>query len=99
MKNLAIWAALLGAGVAFGQNAPQNPQPQNPPAQNPPAQTPPAKTPPDTKKPAAAAAKPADKPAGEAKVVEEIIARVNNDIITRSELDKAKSQAAEDAQQ
>src|SRR5215472_12665462 len=118
MKNLAIWAALLGAGVAFGQNTPQNPQPQNAPAQNPPAQQPtleqpkmeeppeekapekaPDKTPPDTKKPAAAAAKPADKPAGEAKVVEEIIARVNNDIITRSELDKAKSQAAEDAQQ
>lgn len=118
MKNLALSAALLAAGVAFAQNPPQNPPPQNPPAQNPPSQQPtleqpkmeepgeekvpekaPDKTPPDTKKPAAAPAKPADKPAGEAKVVEEIIARVNNEIITRSELEKAKSQAAEDAQQ
>lgn len=118
MKNLALSAALLAAGVAFAQNPPQNPPPQNPPAQNPPSQQPtleqpkmeepgeekvpekaPDKTPPDTKKPAAVPAKPADKPAGEAKVVEEIIARVNNEIITRSELEKAKSQAAEDAQQ
>lgn len=118
MKNLALSAALLAAGVAFAQNPPQNPPPQNPPAQNPPSQQPtleqpkmeepgeekvpekaPDKTPPDTKKPAAAPVKPADKPAGEAKVVEEIIARVNNEIITRSELEKAKSQAAEDAQQ
>ena len=118
MKNLALSAALLAAGVTFAQNPPQNPPPQNPPAQNPPSQQPtleqpkmeepgeekvpekaPDKTPPDTKKPAAVPAKPADKPAGEAKVVEEIIARVNNEIITRSELEKAKSQAAEDAQQ
>lgn len=34
---------------------------------------------------------------GEGKVVEEIIARVNNDIITRSELDKAKAQDADGA--
>ena len=118
MKNLALSAALLAAGVAFAQNSPQNPPPQNPPTQTPPAQQPsleqpkmeepseekapekaPDKTSPDTKKPAAAPAKPVDKPAGEAKVVEEIIARVNNEIITRSELEKAKSQAAEDAQQ
>ena len=118
MKNLALWAALLAAGVAFAQTPAQNPPPQTPPAQTPPAQSPtleqpkmeepgeekapekaPDKTAPDTKKPAAAPAKPADKPPAEGKVVEEIIARVNNDIITRSELDRAKSQAAEDAQQ
>lgn len=34
---------------------------------------------------------------GDGKVVEEIIARVNNDIITRSELDKAKAQDADGA--
>jgi len=34
---------------------------------------------------------------GEGKVVEEIIARVNNEIITRSELDKAKAQDADGA--
>jgi peptidyl-prolyl cis-trans isomerase SurA len=50
----------------------------------------------DIKKPVKA---PAAKASGDAKVVEEIIARVNNEIITRSELEKAKSQAAEDAQQ
>jgi len=93
----------------------QNPPPQNPPAQNPPAQQPtleqpkmeePASAPeekedkkvPDLKKPATAA-KPVAKAPAEGKVVEEIIARVNNEIITRSELEKARAQAAEDAQQ
>src|ERR1700736_4535383 len=43
----------------------------------------------------------ADKPraASEGKVVEEIIARVNNEIITRSELDKGRSAAEEEATQ
>ena len=44
--------------------------------------------------PAAKAAKPTS---GEGKVVEEIIARVNNEIITSSELDKARASAEEDA--
>lgn len=46
--------------------------------------------------PAATPAKPT--PAG-GKVVEEIVARVNNEIITSSELDKARASAAEDARQ
>ena len=46
------------------------------------------------KGPAATAAKPTS---GEGKVVEEIIARVNNEIITSSELDKARASAEEDA--
>ncbi|MGA2299379.1 MAG: peptidylprolyl isomerase [Candidatus Acidiferrum sp.] len=46
--------------------------------------------------PAATAAKPAT---AEGKMVEEIIARVNNEIITSSELDKARASAEEDAQQ
>ena len=55
---------------------------------------------PEVKKPAKPAEKPAVKAApGESKVVEEIIARVNNEIITRSELEKSKEQAAEEAQQ
>jgi peptidyl-prolyl cis-trans isomerase SurA len=54
---------------------------------------------PDVKKPAAPAKTPEKAPTGEGRVVEEIIARVNNEIITRSELEKAKAQAAEDAQQ
>src|SRR5882762_1775964 len=54
-----------------------------------------AKTPekkaPAPKKPAVAA--------GEGQVVEEIIARVNNEIITKSELDKSKATAVEEATQ
>ena len=53
---------------------------------------------PEVKKPATSA-KAAEKDPAEGKVVEEIVARVNNDIITRSELERARSQAAEDAQQ
>jgi peptidyl-prolyl cis-trans isomerase SurA len=95
------------------QNPPaQDPQTQNPPAQTP-AQAPPAlekpqmEAPPDAApdpKAATPATKkdtpgiPAKKPAeAEGKVVEEIIARVNNEIITRSELDKAKSEAVDSA--
>jgi len=57
---------------------------------------------PAAKKPAPIAKAPAAKApthTGEGKVVEEIIARVNNEIITKSELDKARSAAAEQAQQ
>jgi peptidyl-prolyl cis-trans isomerase SurA len=70
------------------------------PAEAPPAPKTPAKTPPKT-----AAKKPDDKtpeniPEGaNSKIVEEIIARVNNEIITRSELDKARSTAEDDAKQ
>jgi peptidyl-prolyl cis-trans isomerase SurA len=97
------------------QNPPeQKPPAQNPPGQNPPAQNPPTLEQPkmeepepaeekkaeDVKKPAASSTKPAVKPTpGGGKVVEEIIARVNNEIITRSELEKARAQAAEEARQ
>jgi len=57
----------------------------------------PAKTP-ATKKPAEKAVEKA--PEGiNARTVEEIVARVNNEIITRSELDKARVTAKEDAEQ
>jgi len=64
------------------------------------AETPTAKTP-VTKAPVAKGAPAAKAPThtGEGKVVEEIIARVNNEIITSSELDKARSAAADEAQQ
>lgn len=93
----------------------QNPPSQNPPAQNPPTQQPQKPTleqpkmeepapadeskAPEAKKPAAPPSKPANAPTAESKVVEEIVARVNNEIITRSELDKAKQSAVEEAQQ
>jgi peptidyl-prolyl cis-trans isomerase SurA len=96
------------------QNPPAQAQPpQNPPALEQPTNAAPdaddakpaspkpadAKTTPPKKAdnpPLNAAKKPAE---GEGKVVEEIIARVNNEIITRSELDKAKTAAADEAEQ
>src|ERR1700752_1436541 len=110
MKKVALLAALLTAWPLLAQTPPaQTPPEQNPPAQNPPVlEKPQMEAPepaPDTKP---AAPKKADTPPpkvakksleGEGKVVEEIIARVNNEIITRSELDKARAAAAEDAQQ
>jgi peptidyl-prolyl cis-trans isomerase SurA len=89
--------------------APGESSSQNPPALEKPQMEAPEEAPAD--KPAddkGAAPKKSDTPAtkvvkkptdSEGKVVEEIIARVNNEIITRSELDKAKNSAAEDAQQ
>ena len=107
MKKLALLGVLWGAGVVLGQNPPaQNPPAQNPPPQNQPQLEQPKmeepapadeKKAPEVKKPAASKAP--EKDPGEGKVVEEIVARVNNEIITRSELDHARSQAAEDAQQ
>jgi peptidyl-prolyl cis-trans isomerase SurA len=105
---------LLFALPLLAQNPPASP-PSNPtPQENPPAQKPPSLEAPQMaapepekdqpKKPTAPSAKTAAKPAkpgvtGEGKVVEEIVARVNNEIITTSELQKARSAAAEDAQQ
>jgi peptidyl-prolyl cis-trans isomerase SurA len=86
-------------GQAPAQNPPtlEKPQMEAPPEAQPEEKQPEAKKP-DVKKPAApAAAKKTGE--GEGKVVEEIIARVNNDIITRSELEKAQAQAEEDARQ
>ena len=110
MTKTALIAGFLFALPLAAQNpAPNPPAQENPPAQNP--QAPPklespqmAVPEPETeKKPAAPpvkAAKPA-KPAitGEGRVVEEIVARVNNEIITSSELEKARTAAVEDAQQ
>jgi peptidyl-prolyl cis-trans isomerase SurA len=107
MKKTVLLAGLLFALPLLAQNPPANPPAQeNPPAQKPPTLEAPqmaAPEPEDPKKPATPPAKPAKpaKPAltGEGKVLEEIIARVNNEIITSSELEKARSAAAEDAQQ
>lgn len=107
MKKTVWIAGLLFALPLAAQNPPAQ---GNPPAQNPPATptleapTTAAPEPQVEKKPVASpakAAKPVKKasPSGEAKVVEEVVARVNNDIITTSELEKARNAAAEEAQQ
>jgi peptidyl-prolyl cis-trans isomerase SurA len=97
------------------QNPPaQNPPAQTPAPQNPPSPAPPALEQPRMEEPATApedpkaAVKKTDNPTPkvekksgdtEAKVVEEIVARVNNDIITKSELDKARESAADSARE
>src|SRR5580704_1976760 len=110
MRNLSFIAALFAAlPFAAQQPAPPTPAPQtqNPPPKptlekpdeapadapsDAPAKPAPKKTAPaPAKKPAAAAAEP------EGKVVEEIVARVNNEVITRSEYDHSKVVAEDDA--
>src|SRR5215469_626522 len=107
MKKIFWIAGLLFAVPLAAQNPPAQ---GNPPAQNP--QAPPTLEAPPTEAPQPEAApKPAAPPAakiakpaksagsGEGKVVEEIVARVNNEIFTTSELEKARNAAVEEAQQ
>ena len=106
MKKTALFAGLLIAFFA------QNSLAQNQPAQNPPADPTPKLEQPqmaapepedekksEEKKAEAPAPKVARTAESEGKVVEEIIARVNNDIITKSEYEKARAQSEDDARQ
>jgi peptidyl-prolyl cis-trans isomerase SurA len=105
MRNLIILAALFAAlPLAAQDNKPVAPTPQDEAKPQAPALEKPGTAAPEpTKEPAKPAAKkpaPAAVPEGiNTKVVEEIVARVNNEIITRSELDKARVSAEEDAKQ
>jgi peptidyl-prolyl cis-trans isomerase SurA len=108
MRNLFL---VMGLCFALPALARQNPPAADPPVQQGAPQTPTLEKPgmaepePETPvKPAdkitpKLAAKPAAKPVdpNSGKTVEEIIARVNNEIITKSEYDKALSTAEEDA--
>ena len=106
MRNVILLAAFCAALplAAQDQSSSSSQQQSKPPApalENPGMAAPePEKKPAEVKKPAAK--KPEEKAPAEsanAKTVEEIIARVNNEIITRSELDKARLAAEEDAKQ
>jgi peptidyl-prolyl cis-trans isomerase SurA len=111
MRKLLLFVALCGAlpwgALAQDSNSSDTPAPK-PPAQDKstptlekPAMAPdtPETAPKPTVKKPAAAAKPAPSDPNAGRVVEEIIARVNNEIITKSELDKARAASAEDAKQ
>jgi peptidyl-prolyl cis-trans isomerase SurA len=102
MRNLAVIAALFVALPLAAQQPPtpapqtQNPTPK-PTLEKPdeaPADVPAAAAP---KKPVPAPVKKPPVSATEGKVVEEIVARVNNEVITRSEFEHAKASADEDA--
>ncbi len=92
MRKLAVFAALLAAVLMLPGSLAAQQKPATPPAK-------PAA--PAMEKPAPVASAPATpKPSNSTgKVVEEIIARVNNEIITGSELQRARASAEEDAQQ
>jgi peptidyl-prolyl cis-trans isomerase SurA len=106
MRNLILLAAFCAALplAAQDQPAPSSQQPDKP--QAPALEKPGMAAPEPEKKPADAKKLDLKKPAeakqpeiGATKTVEEIIARVNNEIITRSELEKARAAAQEDAKQ
>ena len=97
MRNIAMIAALLAAMPLAAQDPKQQPTPPpTPTLENP------GTAPVEEEKPVAKAkpAPPAVKPNPDsAKTVEEIIARVNNEIITRSEYEKALATVDEETRQ
>jgi peptidyl-prolyl cis-trans isomerase SurA len=97
MRNLILLAAFCCAvPLAAQESSSQQPDKPQPPAlEKPGMAAPEPEKKPEAKKPA----EPKKPEIGATKTVEEIIARVNNEIITRSELDKARAAAEEDAKQ
>ena len=93
MQKLLLILALCAALPLAAQDKPESTSQANPPA------TPPAKpaVPAQSRPKAAAPAQPVDPNAG--KTIEEIIARVNNEIITFTEYQKARQTAEDDAKQ
>jgi peptidyl-prolyl cis-trans isomerase SurA len=95
MRKLVVIVALCAALPLVAQDQPQGSQPKAAPG---PTLEKPGTAAPDAKseKPAKPAAPKTSNP-DSGKTVEEIIARVNNEIITRSEYDKARQAAQEEA--
>jgi len=102
MRNVILLAAFCAALPLAAQDQSSSSS-QQPPKQQAPALEKPGTAAPEPDKKPAEAKKPAEpkKPVegANARTVEEIIARVNNEIITRSELEKARLAAEEDAKQ
>src|ERR1700674_3526152 len=96
MRDVILLVAFCAPMPLFAQDQPASSAPQPPKPQAPALEKPGTAAPEPAKKPAAP--KPPVEGAN-AKTVEEIIARVNNEIITRSELDKAPASAEDDATQ
>jgi peptidyl-prolyl cis-trans isomerase SurA len=101
MRQTVLCAALFAALPL----AAQDPPPKQDPKQQPPVLEQPGTAPADEKAeapkktaPAVAKPKPASNPES-SKTVEEVIARVNNEIVTRSEYDRARVTAEDDARQ
>jgi peptidyl-prolyl cis-trans isomerase SurA len=95
MRKIYVIAALCVALPLAAQEKPADRPPAKPPA---PVLEKPGMAPEAVKDAAAAPAKKAVDP-NAGKTIEEIIARVNNEIITRSEYDKARLSAEEEARQ
>jgi len=97
MRNLILLAAFCAAlPLAAQESSSQQPdKPQAPALEKPGLAAPEPEKKPEAKKPA----EPKKAEIVPSKTVEEIIARVNNEIITRSEFDKARAAAEEDAKQ
>jgi peptidyl-prolyl cis-trans isomerase SurA len=89
-------ALLIGLPLAAQEPTPPPPTPK--PTLEKPDEAPPEPAAP-AKKPAAAPAKktPVSASSSEGKVIEEIVARVNNEVITRSELEHSRAGAEDDA--
>jgi peptidyl-prolyl cis-trans isomerase SurA len=99
MRNIALITILLVALPVVAQDPKQEPTPA--PAQAPTLEKPQMAPQTEEKKPAEKPKAPAPTKANpeNAKTVEEIIARVNNEIITRSEYDKALATSEEETRQ
>ena len=99
MLKKALEGTLLAMLTAALPLAAQQPKPEPPPQQPTLEQPQTAPATEEAKSPAKPKPAPVKANPESAKVVEEIIARVNNEIITRSEYDKAVGQTEEDARQ
>ena len=101
MRNLVVVAALCAALPLAAQEQPQSapPKPTPAPTLEKPGMAAPEAKPEKQAKPTAKPAVPKASNPDSGKTIEEIIARVNNEIITRSEYDKARQTAEEDAKQ